>query len=73
MRAMRKRVVTEGRSLHLFLRMHLLQKLFERNEKYLSELRQANWCVGRGGKAENDKSKRMNPQGIEPCGFSAWL
>ena len=39
----------------------------EMNER-LSELRQANWCVGRGGKSGNDKSKRMNPQGIEPCG-----
>jgi hypothetical protein len=27
-----------------------------------------NWCVGRGGKSESDKSKGMNPQGIEPCG-----
>jgi hypothetical protein len=27
-----------------------------------------NWCVARGGKSENDKSKGMNPQGIEPCG-----
>src|SRR5205085_3795812 len=39
MRAVRQGFVTERRSLHLFLRMHLLQKLFERNEKPMSELR----------------------------------
>ena len=39
MRAVRQGFVTERRSLHLFLRMHLLRKLFERNEKSMSELR----------------------------------
>src|SRR5207248_7074867 len=33
-----KRIVAKRRSLHLFLRMHLLQKLFGRNERRLSEL-----------------------------------
>src|SRR5438270_13931021 len=39
MRAVRQRFVTERGSLHLFLRMHLLRKLFERTAKRLSKLR----------------------------------
>src|SRR2546430_10106198 len=38
-RAMWKRIVAERRSLHLFLRMHLLQKMCRGNEERLSELR----------------------------------
>jgi len=32
----------------------------------------ANWSGGRGGKAGNDKSRRMNPQGIEPLRIFSW-
>ncbi len=38
-RTMWKRIVAKRRSLHLFVRMHLLRELFERDEKHLSELR----------------------------------
>ena len=39
----------------------------------LSELRQANWCVGRGGKSENDKSKRHESAGHRTLRIFAWL
>jgi len=61
MRAVRQGFVTERRSLHLFVRMHLLQKLFGRNEKHLPEL----WR--RTGPQAT--ALKTNPQGINPADF----
>ena len=44
-----------------------LRKLFERNESVCPNCR-GELVRGRGVKAGNDKSRRMNPQGVEPCG-----
>src|SRR5438477_4279100 len=72
MRAMWKRIVTKRPSLHLFLRMHLLRKLFERNEKPMSELRRG---TDASAAAESRRTiiEMREPAGTPTLRIFAWL